>query len=320
MKQLLQIILAAVFMTFIACGSDNASSNQQKTTDADSTATERGLEPANFENTSHNCPIAGDVLPGNQFWAKDVQILVAIVADSTTYDEDLDAPSHRILEIYNTADCSLIERKTLPVDVSPDFAYYIAEITYNKINKLVAIRGAKTIYCYDVESRKLLPKMTPKFRSERFGVDAQSGQIQRLEVWEDYLIGYAQDYGVFAFDFADKQNPKAVMPFAEYAISESEFAPLFLLTFEQGGTQAIMPEYSRQSGAFLIHATFDSPMNLNSNVPQSARNNRYLVLREQGSNNAIAFDLEQHEQIELPADMITKPTQEVLQWMRSNVQ
>lgn len=319
MKQLLQIILAVALLSFAACGSDTSSTSQQETTDADSTA-ERGLSPESFENTTLNCRPEGEVLDGNQFWARNEQMLVAIVADSSTYDEDLDSPSHRILKVYNTTDCSLVDAHTLPVDMSPDFAYYLAEITYNNINKIVAIRGATTIYCYDIENRKLLPKLEPKFRSERFGVDAQSGQIQRLEVWEKFLIGYAQDHGVFAFDFSDKDNPKAVLPFAEYAMDEVQFAPLFLLPSEQGGVQAIMPTYDRATGQFAINAAFDSPVNLNTNVQQGARNNRYLVLRRQDNNNAEAFDLQQHRRVELPADIASQGTQAVLQWMRSNVQ
>ncbi len=319
MKRLLQITLAIAFFGLTACGSDTSSTSQEETTDADST-TERSLSPESFENTTLNCRPEGEVLQGNQFWARSEQVLVVITADSSTYDEDLNAPSHRILKVYNTTDCSLIDEHTLPVDMSPDFAYYLAEITYNHINKIVAIRGATTIFCYDIENHKLLPKLEPQFRSERYGVDAQSGQIQRLEVWEKFLIGYAQDYGVFAFDFADKNNPKAALPFAEYAMDEVQFAPLFLLPSEQGGVQAIMPEYDRATGEFAINPAFERPINLNTNVQQSARNNRYLVLRRQDNNNAVAFDLQQHRRVELPADVASQGTQAVLQWMRSNVQ
>ncbi len=318
MKVLIKMMLAVSFIGWIACGSDKTPSNQQDTT------AERGLDttpaPAATQPATHNCTIQGSVLEGNQFWARDMEILIAIVADSTTYDQNLQAESHRILEVYNTKDCSRILRQTLPVDVSADFPYYLAEITYNHVTKIVAIRGTTIIYLYDLQNRKLLPKLTPKFRSERYAVDAQSGHIQRLEVWESYLIGYCQDYGVFAFDLSDRQNPKPVMPFAEYALDEVNFAPLFLVPSQNDGTQAIMPAYNIETGEFAIHPAFDQPMNLNTNVQRSATNNRYLVLREEGTNNAVAFDLQQHERIELPADVTAKSTQDVLKWIRSNVQ
>lgn len=317
MRFLMQVFLAIVFLSIIACGSDQSSSNQQET------ATERGVDttvtPSSFDRAMPTCDIQGSVLEGNKFWARDAQVLVVIKADSSTYSEDLQAEGHRILEVYNTENCQRIDRHVLPVDQSPDFAYFIAEITYNTVTKIVAIRGATTIYCYDVANKKLLPKLTPKFRSERYAVDAQSGHIQRLEVWEDYLLGYAQDYGTFAFSLKNRQNPEAILPFAEYAMSEVEFAPLFMLSV-QGGEQVIMPEYSRETGEFAINPAFDQPVDLNTNIQKSATNNRYLVLRQQNNNQAVAFDLQQHQRVDLPADVATKGTQDVLSWMRSNVQ
>jgi len=321
MRKLLQILLTIAITGIFACGgSDDSSASQQDTTDTTEVASERGLAPADYSATMPDCQVEGKVLEGNKFWARSEQVLIAIAADSSTYDEGFDMMSHRILKVYDASDCSLIEQHTLPVDVSPDFAYYLAEITYNNINKIVAIRGATSIYCYDIEKKELLPELAPTFRSERYAVDAQSGQIQRLEVWEKYLIGYAQDHGVFVFDFTDKANPEAQLPFAEYAIDETRYAPLFLLPSEQGGVQAIMPEYERATGAFAIHAAFDRPIELSTNVPQSARNNRYLVLRREDNNTPVAFDLQQHQRVELPSDIASRGTQDILQWMRSNVQ
>ncbi|MDX1941320.1 MAG: hypothetical protein SFU99_12260 [Saprospiraceae bacterium] len=318
MKILKQIALAFTLIGAIACGSDKSSSNQETTAErsVDSTATPSAME----ERSLPQCTIAGTILEGNQFWVRDADVLVAIVADSSTYSEELQAEGHHILEVYDTKNCQRIDRQVLPIDKSADFPYFIAEITYNNLTQIVAIRGNSTVYCYDVAARKLLPRMTPKFRSQRFGVDAQSGQIVRLEVWENYLMGYAQDYGTFAFDLKDKQKPQAILPFAEYEISESNYAPLFLVTAQNGGVQAIMPEYNRETQEFAIHPAFEQPMNLKTDVQRSATNNRYLVLREQDSNNAVAFDLEKHERVELPADMVSKSTQQILTWMRSNVQ
>jgi len=320
MRKLLQILLTIAITGIFACGGSDDSASTQDATDTTEVTSERGLAPADYSAAMPECPIEGEVLDGNKFWARSEQVLIAIAADSSTYDEGFDMMSHRILKVYNATDCSLIEQHTLPVDVSPDFAYYLAEITYNNINKIVAIRGATSIYCYNIDNKKLLPKLEPQFRSERYAVDAQSGQIQRLEVWEKYLIGYAQDHGVFVFDFTDKQNPKAQLPFAEYAVDETRFAPLFLLPSEQGGVQAIMPEYERATGEFAIHAAFDRPLELNTNVQRSARNNRYLVLRREDNNAPVAFDLQQHQRVELPSDIASQGTQNILQWMRSNVQ
>ncbi len=308
------ILVASALLGAVACRSDK----QQPSSNPENTVTERGIEAV--PRATHNCTIAGSMLDGNQFWVRDAEVLVAVVADSTTYNAELEAEGHRILEVYDTKDCSRILRQVLPVNISPDFAYYIAEITYNKITQIVAIKGPTSVYCYDVQARRLMPRMTPKYRSPRESADAQSGQIQRLEVWENYLIGYAQDHGVFVFDLKNRQSPQPVMPVAEYRMDEINFAPLFLLQPEGEGMQAIMPEYKRETNEFEIHPGFTEPIQLNSNIQQSAANNRYIVLRAAENNQAVAFDLVAHRRVELPADIAAKNTQEVLRWVRTNVQ
>ena len=109
---------------------------------------------------------SNEVLEGNQFWIREKSILVAVTADSTTFDADFGS-SHRVLEVYNTESCELIQREVLPVNVSPDFPYFLAEITYNNESELVGIRGANTIYVYDVAQQQLLPELKPQYLSER---------------------------------------------------------------------------------------------------------------------------------------------------------
>ncbi len=317
MKLLLQSASLLLFWGLISCGQGGSSQQTAAEQAADSTATNaaRTVLPS-----QHNCTLKGKVLEGNQLWIREKQLLVAIVADSSTYDQDLDTDSHRILEVYDTKNCTLLERKVLPVNVSADYPYYLSEITYNKTYQMVGIRGFSSIYCYDIESRQLTPAMQPKFLTERYGEDAQSGMIQRLEVWEDYLIGYAQSYGTFAFDMKNKQNPQAVLPFAEHKASETQFNAMFLMPMAQGKYQAIIPIYNADADSFAVNPIFAQPLDLNTEISRSARNNRFIVLREKGNNDAVAIDLQVHTRITLPADVVSKPTQEVLKWVRSNPQ
>ena len=318
--RLLFNVLVLISIAFLsACGgSDTTNSNTNPQTGSDTTGTPDEMEanqPAPRAN--HDCTIPGKVLEGNQFWIKEQEVLVCIVADSTTVDKDL-GDSHRIVEAYNTKTCERIFRKELPVNVSADFPYYLAEITYNNVNKMVAIRGFNTIYCFDVATQKLSSAMKPAFKKGRLSEDAQTGMIKRLEVWENYLVGFSEDQGTFVFDLANHLQPKTVLPFAEFKAGENDFASLFLLTSGADGQQAIIPTYDVEKEQFSVNALLDKPAKLNTNMTESAKNNRHLVLRPMDTAApAIAVDMLKRKRMELPADKATAKTQEILEWMRA---
>lgn len=321
MRILSFFLLLMTSILFVACGGETGSSSGTTTTEQSDSTSMTGNDEGDIIDTptSHNCEVAGEILEGNEFWIRDSETLVVIKADSTTHDADY-GPSHRILEVYNTQNCSQVFREILPVNVSPDFAYFLAQILYNNSSKLVGIRAFGKIYCYDVENQKLLKPLTPKFQSERFAEDAQSGMIQRLEVWEDFLVGYSQDKGAFVFNFKDKNNPEAVMPFSEVALTETDFASLFLLPSSGGGMQAILPKYDPYTSEFAINPLLDTPTELETNIPKSARNNRFLVIKTKGeASTPLAVDMQNFTRVNLPADQQDKKTQEILSWMRGNV-
>ncbi len=312
--QFLLAVLVAAFWS--GCGNPAPTQNQQ---DAGAPTDTAGAQ-SRMLPMSHDCKVAGKMLDESaSVWIRSQEILVAVTADSSTYDPDY-GDSYRVLEVYDTRNCSLIERKVLPVNVSPDFPYYVAEISYNNVHQMAAVRGFNTIYLYDAESRKWLPEFKPKFPSGRSGADAQSGMIQRLEVWEDYLIGYSQDFGAFVFDLGNKTQPAPVLPFAEVKASPVDFRSVFMLPVEDGVFQAIAPSYDASNGAFSANPLFTSPMALRVEAQKGALNNRYLVLRQNDAGTtAVAIDVSKRQRIELPADVAAKPTQEVLAWIRENV-
>ena len=262
----------------------------------------------------NKCMIDGEVLEENELWLKDQGKLICILADSSTYDPSYGL-SHRILEVINTFSCELELKLTLPVNVSPDFPYFLADINYNNGSKIVAIKAAKSIYCLDLTTNKLLPILKPSYKQTREEMDASTGNILRLEVWENFLVGFAQGKGAFVFDLS-QENGKAILPFAEYKITETDYNSLFLLPSNKGKFQAILPTYDWEEGTFGINPIFEQPRSISVEVQKSALDNQYLVLRSKKDKNALLVDMKAKKRKELPAELLNKPTKQILSWAK----
>lgn len=316
MKNVLYIL--CFMLSWVAC--EEPASTTTTPTPVDSTVNSAPTDRnATIElPESHDCTPRGELLEGNKLWLRHSQVLISIVADSSTYDENF-GESHRILRIYDTGSCNETLNLTLPVNRSPDFPYYLADINYNNTSKLVAIQGFDQVYSYDVEGEKLIPAMRPAFLTERELVDAQSGMIQRLELWEDYLVGYAQDLGAFVFDLRDKTKGRPVLPMAEFTRS-GDYHSLFFLESESGKFQAFIPSYARETDVFNINPLFQEPVSLSGQIPRSARNNRFIVLNQTAPEGPtpIAIDMQKRIRVELPADISDQKTQDILKWLREN--
>lgn len=261
------------------------------------------------------CVIKGEVLEENELWLKDQAKLVCIRADSSTYSSEF-GMSHRILEIFDTYECNSELKLTLPINQSPDFPYYLADINYNNESKIVAIKAAKSIYLLDMAAKKMQPVLVPKFKTPRPELDASSGYIIRLELWEDFLVGYTQDKGTFVYDLKNSAQPKAVLPYAEYKLGENQFNSLFLLVSGTDKYQAILPNYDWEEEVFSINPIYKKPIAVSTNIQKSALNNQYIVLREKDGKKALAIDLKNRKNNPLPTTLIDKNTKEILAWLK----
>ena len=315
MEKLIKFLLLALLISFCAC-EDVPPSQNNPTGETGDTTTEQTTPPT---LAKPDCQITGSVLDGNRFWAKNENLVVAVVADKETEDPEL-GESHRILEVYEGTTCERVFRSVLPVNFSPDFPYYLSEITYNKISQIIAIRGFDKIYIFDLVKRELSKPLDPSFLNERYAEDAQSGMIQRLEIWENYMVGYATGEGAFAFDLSTPMAANAVLPAAEFTIEAgTEFNSMFFLESKGKGFQAILPKYDSDSGILTIHPLFELPLNLETNINKSFRNNQYLVLKELlGGNESkpIGVDMRAMKKYDIPAEVASKKDTEIIAWMK----
>jgi len=207
-----------------------------------------------------DCEPDARVLEGNRLIIRELGLGVFIGADSTTYDPDY-GESHRLLMAIDLTDCSEADRHVLPVNETPDIAYTMADVNYHRVRQVIAIKGRKTIMAYDVKNKKILGPTEPSFLKERQYADAQSGNIERLEVWEDYLVGYATDLGAFVFRLTETPALVPKMPLVEIEGNGLAYRSLFLIPLANEKYQAIIPSMADQPPyGFSIETVFEEPL------------------------------------------------------------
>ena len=314
----LLLMLLALYSCGGEQGAESSAADVQEKLDT-TEATAYNYLNQGFSIPQHDCDLIGEILDENQVLSQQGNNLIIIKSDSTTFDSDLNINSHRILEIYNVEDCSLVDSQVLPVNYSADYPYYIARVSYNTNSKLIAIRGFNNFYIYDLKKGELLPEFKPEFVQERFGVDAQSGRILRIELWENYLIGYAQDYGAFAFNLTENTELQPALPYAEWFSTDETFHSLFLLSFEDGGQQILLPEFDFDKGVFKINPLFEEPHDIKTESSSGPMDNRFVVFSTKSDNGlSIAVDLKEKKLVDLPQNIAQGKNEAILNWVEEN--
>lgn len=277
MKFNLHLLLALIFIGFYAC---NAPAPRA---DDDAQASE------NMQQRK-DCPSDGEVLPENRFLLRDLQRLVVLA----TTDKN---PSG-VLEVYNSESCELVNSVVLPENDAPDFPYYLAQIMYNNQSKIIGIRGFDRICLYDAAENKLSESFSPQYLTERMAAgDAETGRVLRLEVWENYLIGFAEGNGAFVFSLEDPLQPKVILPVAEYQQKNESYSSLFLLPSERNNEtyQAIFPQFDEATGTFGIASLFEKPQPLLPKKYSDSQDGNIVILRE-NSEGGVSYAVDMNGQ------------------------
>lgn len=298
-----------------------------ETTDNNSTTGSSTDTPATTEVVEipeqKDCAVSDVHYDKNVFLIKEIAQQVCLVATDATKDKDL-GDSHRVLRIVNTTDCSTVLEKTLPINRSADFPYYLVPNTYEKQNQILAIQGFSSTYYCSVKDQKLIGPVVPQFLKNREAVDAQSGMVKGLTVWGHYLLGRSVDYGNFAFDISAVNNPKPVLPVAEYMIPKTEeYNNLFILEAGNGTYQAFIPTTDIDAGGtmFDLDRVFQQPLKINNTVAKNVQNNRFIILNDTTDPNQakkVAVDMFAKNRVDLPADVATKKVGDILTWLKDN--
>ena len=147
----------------------------------------------------------------------------------------------------------------------------------------------------------------------------QTGMIQHLELWEDYLIGYATSEGCFAFDLSDPMNAKPVLAAAEFSGENMPYNSLFFLESDGQGHQAILPSFDMDTGEFSVNPLFDRPLNVATNINKSFRDNQFLVIKQLlggNKNRPIGINMKAMKKMDIPAGIASKKDTEIISWLK----
>ena len=261
--------------------------------------------------TRPDCPLSGQLLEGNESWLAQQALLVRIIADSTTFDQEF-GESHRILEVYD-ANCKRIHRQTLAINFSPDFPYYLSTEGYNDSLGMICVQGFDFVYCYDAANRRAVPELRPSFRTERIGVDAQSGSPLGLRYYQHYLIGAAMNFGAYAFD-CSVFPPKAILPKAEYRSQQEDYNDLFLLKNKENRYQCVYPAPNFDDGGLGLTLLADQAFEWDSTSINTTKDGRWVVITTK-EESKMAIDLEQPKAIELPEEIAKQAPKAVLKYL-----
>ncbi len=322
MKQHIILVIFGVLLSLLSCHTESAppptSSIPSKAMD---TIVNKKSEPTLAAiPTSHDCTVKGKLMEDNNFWISKEQLWVCIVADNITRDQDF-GDSYRILDIYDTRNCRQIKRKVLPINNSPDFPWYIFQNTYEEKNQVICTSGYEFTFCYDVENRELLPRMKPAFLLSRTALDAQSGMTLSMVIYDQYLFGYAQDLGFFAYDLTDKKKVENFLPVAEYHFKkQNQFHPLFLIPMGNKKYQGVIPSINMDNGKIMLSPVWKKPLAFDPIVAKNVQNNRFQIFSDLESENKskVAFDLQKQTLVDLPADIATQPVGKVLEYLKED--
>lgn len=281
MKFTLPFFILIVFLGLYAC------SSPAPRADDDAQAEEKTRQ-------RKDCDSQGETLPENRFLLRDLKRLVVLATTEKN-------PSG-VLEVYNSENCELVNSVALPENKSPDYPYYLAQIMYNNESKIIGIRGFDDICLYDALENKLSKSFSPQYLSKRSAAgDAETGRVLRVEVWENYLIGFAQENGAFVFSLEDPLQPKIILPVAEYQRKDESYSSLFLLPSERNNEtyQAIFPQLDEASGTFGIVSLFEKPQPLLPKKYSDSQQGNIVILRENSEGNVVyAVDMDGQQLID----------------------
>ena len=134
-----------------------------------------------------------------------------------------------------------------------------------------------------------------------------------------FLLGYAAEFGAYAFDLRDKLQVKPLLPTAEYATRESgAMFQLFLAEIAPGQYQALYTSFDYDAGeeAFQIQPLLEKTFAPQCATPCIGPQQQPDCIEIQRWFLAVGVDMAQGKSVDLPKEIATQPVQAILKWMK----
>lgn len=236
---------------------------------------EQGSEPES-PTANYPCLQSDSLITEHYFHSQQSRRVLRILSDEST-------GAFQKLEVLNDSDCEVLDAQLLPNTQDGPANYRLAELEYNSLLHFVGISGYKEVFYYQLDSLYLGGPLSPSFGHPVYMEDAQSGQILRLEVWEDFLIGYAEGCGAFVYDLRSLRDARSLLPFQEWEMASGTYHSLFLLPTDNNLYQPIMPVLDAQSGLINLELFFPKPVRIDpDNQPVFEETSPVLKLMHSG--------------------------------------
>lgn len=276
---------------------------------------QNGIIPKkNLDINFKKCETDNKVLPENTVVLPLQNVTAFICANETTKDKDL-GESHRLFEVKSSPNCEVLFSQKLPINVSADFPYYITEEACNEKSGWIGIRGFQSVCAFNIQTKKLIPNLEPKFLRKQEAADASSGMISHLFFDENYMYGYAVDYGVFVFDMNKNGNQ-------HLAIKEYKGTQLFIFNRENKQKDFIIPIVTFDENGTLdlkMKNVFDRSINVYPQTKFDFVKEKYIVLSEEIKPDQISnlvIDMVNKKRIDLPKNIAEGSAQDAIRFLK----
>jgi len=290
MKQTLKLLAFFVFLTGCAESSNygdptDHTINVEKPTKID--------VKSNVRDT-FDCKIFGKKDSGSDHWLASEEMYFAMTND-IFQKEQVQSSSYNVFQVYNTINCNLIYNGKLPMVDGLDKPYKLQADIYESVNQLVCTQSPENVFCYHVGRKEIIVPLSPPISISKSGT--YDPRLQRdLTVWENYLFGWTDQIGVYAFDMTNLHNPSRVMQSGTYSTKMNTI--YFFVMNDLEGIQLLVSEVI--DGELRMNPIFSSAKNLSRKVYRDRSGGRYAFLKSNVGLEFVAVDLANREIIKLP--------------------
>jgi len=250
--------------------------------------------PASPIRDTFDCKVFGKRDKTSDSWIAEKELYFTMTND-IFQDEQPKFTSYNVFQVYNTLNCNLIYNGKLPLVEELVRPYQLQVDIYEPINQLVCTQSPENIHCFHLGRKEILIPLSPPVARSKSGT--YDPNLKRdLTTWGNYLFGWTEKIGAYAFDMTNLRNPSAVITSGTFS-TQNNTNYLFVLN-SQDGLQLLVSEVV--NGKLTMHPMLSKPLNLNRRVYRDRSGGRYAFLKSNVGTDFVAIDMLTRKIIDLP--------------------